>query len=358
LSLKGFSIVVCTYNGKNRLSPTLDRIARLKVPGGCSVELIVVDNASTDGTDLMVRKRWAELQTPFPLCILREAKPGKAYAVEAGYDAAGHSYIVTADDDNWLEEDYLLHALELFEKDPDIGILQGKSTGVYETTPPDWIKKDNLEHYFVIGPAAPKVGYYEKHMFGAWGAGMVIRKEDWSYLRSIGFSFLTSKLAGKAAGEDHELAIALLLMGRKIYYSDQLQFRHYMPADRIQWDKLKANFETFGYVSRFNFLYALALHAHRNGYTLTKAGVTQKFRRYFYRSLRSYTWKQHLAYWLLPQEEYYQLRMHQFYAQYKWFTKLSGSTLHDLGLIQKWMVPLLKQDKSDFSMEELYMLGS
>jgi glycosyltransferase involved in cell wall biosynthesis len=44
------SIVVCTRNRADALSKTLRAISRLVVPPGIAVELLVVDNGSTDDT--------------------------------------------------------------------------------------------------------------------------------------------------------------------------------------------------------------------------------------------------------------------------------------------------------------------
>ena len=74
----GFSIVICTYNGTPRLNPTLSYIAALKIPSGCFVELIVVNNASTDDTAQFVKDQWNRLGTPFPLTVLMKLLPVKA----------------------------------------------------------------------------------------------------------------------------------------------------------------------------------------------------------------------------------------------------------------------------------------
>ena len=53
---KGVSIVLCTYNGKQRLETTLKHIATQKLTVPC--EIIFVDNASTDGTKAFADSWW------------------------------------------------------------------------------------------------------------------------------------------------------------------------------------------------------------------------------------------------------------------------------------------------------------
>jgi len=343
---EGFSIVLCTHNGRNRLEPTLKHLAQLQMPMGYEAELILVDNASTDNTADFSKNSWLKLGNPYPLRLLTESRPGKGYATELGYDSAKFSYILTVDDDNWLAKDYLEIAVDLFQSHPDVGVLQGQSEGVFEALPPDWIV--GLEHYFVIGAPRPESGYFPKDYFFVWGAGMIIQKRDWDYLRSKGFSALTSKLPGKAAGEDTELGLALLLIGRKIYYSEKLNYKHFMPSGRVTWEKLKQNFEVFGYVNHYFFLYSLVLDSIRQNYILTDASIEREFLKYWLKIMSRFTWKQHLLYWLKPQQDIYQLILYRHYSQYAWFKYLKDNALKDAIFLRNWIKPVMNENKEDF----------
>ena len=342
----GFSIVLCTFNGSGRLRETLFHLAALFIPVEVSIEIILVDNASTDGTAEFAKNVWEELGGAFPLQILRESRAGKGYAVETGYDAAIFSHILTVDDDNWLDSKYLLNAAALFANHHDIGVLQGHSEGVFESPPPAWIEQ--YYQYFIIGSPIKKTGYFPANNFFVWGAGMIIKREDWQHLRAFGFAFLTSKLPGKAAGEDNELALALLILGRKIYYSDQLRYQHFMPTDRIKWNRLRSNFETFGYVSHYFFLYALVIDAYEKKYTITNLTLIEKLSQ-LKPTLSNFSWKQHVCYLLKPMVEWYQLELTRHYSRYKWFVKLRSSSKRDIMIIQSWMIPLLNRYPSNFT---------
>ena len=124
LYAQGFSLIICTHNGASKLEPTLKHIAVLKIPKNCPVELILVINASTDNTEEYSKQVWNDSKAPFSLGIINESRAGKGYATETGYDAAQYAYIITVDDDNWLQEDYLINALELIQQYPDVGIFQ------------------------------------------------------------------------------------------------------------------------------------------------------------------------------------------------------------------------------------------
>jgi glycosyltransferase involved in cell wall biosynthesis len=346
----GFSIVLCTHNGVNRLGPTLRHIAKLAIPANFAVELIIVNNASTDDTEGFTSMSWKNLGNPFPLIIANENRPGKGYAVETGYDRASYSYILTVDDDNWLKEDYLLISAKLFESDAKIGILQGKSDAVFEEPPPEWIEDFLL--CFVIGSPRNENGYFAKNDFYIWGAGMVIRNADWKYLRNIGFSFLTSKVQGKAAGEDHEIAIALLMLGRKIWYSDQLKFKHYMPANRINWNKLKQNFDTWGYVNYYRFLYILVLESYHKKFTITNRIIKREFLKFSLRKLRHKSVGTYCRFFVNHNEKTMSNgSIRQNFGLIKSFTTLSKTALADTRHLQIWMFPILQENPHGFFLE-------
>src|SRR6187399_580078 len=173
----GFSIIICTCNGASRLEQTIKHLAGLTIPPGHKTELILVDNASTDNTVAIAQKIWNELGTAFPLKVISEKRQGKGFAIETGYDAASYTYILTVDDDNWLDADYLNIATRLFQQHPGAGILQGRNVAAFEESPPPWFEE--LETFFVIGSPIPHTGYFPQNHFGVWGAGMVILNKDW-----------------------------------------------------------------------------------------------------------------------------------------------------------------------------------
>ncbi len=346
---KGFSIILCTYNGEKRLPQTLEHVSLLIVPENHLVELVLVNNNSNDNTVEVAKKEWANRKAPFELRIIDEKKPGKGNAIETGYDAANCTYILTVDDDNWLRSDYLVNAAQLMESDKKIGILQGKSEGVFENDPPEWVNR--LSDYYIIGSPKPEPGYFPKNDPMVWGAGMVIRNEDWRYIRKLGFSFLTSKNVGKAAGEDNETAMALLMLGRNIFYSDQLTYKHYMPNDRLAWDKLEQSFRTFGYVTYYFFLYAMVIDAYNKKYDISTALIRKKVWRFFLVRLKSFNWKHHLGYFLKNNVKLlYRLQLKQNYYLLKWAYKLRRQSMADVKHLQRWMLPILDEHPKEFSL--------
>lgn len=344
----GFSIVLCTYNGASRLRETLGHLGKLVIPDNYLVELILVDNASIDNTVTFASVIWKDLMNPFPITVIQEPRAGKGYAVERGYDAASYSYILTVDDDNWLDSSYLMEAIDIFTAHPDVSVLQGISEAVFETPPPSWLADPRIAKQLVIGGPFEEPGYFPENFFYVWGAGLIIHRADWVELRQRGLSFLTSKLPGKAAGEDSELGLGLTLLGRKAYYSTKLKFKHFMPTGRLTWDKLKQNFEVLGYVSYYMSLYAIVIRGHQQGKAITAFDARRQLAIAWLTHARVLTPKQHVAYWAMPREEYYQLMLAEYYSRLKWIAKLSGHIMQDMQAIQAWIVPLLERSEVGF----------
>jgi glycosyltransferase involved in cell wall biosynthesis len=113
LMSSGISVIICCHNSSLRLPETLAHLARQVVPSGLSVEAVVVDNASEDGTGETAYGEWSRLHAPFELSIVKEPKAGLSHARRSGLRRARHSVVIFCDDDNWLGPDYVQNAADL-----------------------------------------------------------------------------------------------------------------------------------------------------------------------------------------------------------------------------------------------------
>ncbi|MDW8444478.1 MAG: glycosyltransferase family A protein [Acetobacteraceae bacterium] len=109
------SIVVCTRNRAESLGRTLAALARLEVAPLPAVELLVVDNGSTDGTAEVVRA--AQVSFPYPLRLVPCPEKGLSRARNAGVLAARHDLVLFTDDDCLPEPDWALRLAEAYGGD-------------------------------------------------------------------------------------------------------------------------------------------------------------------------------------------------------------------------------------------------
>ena len=127
----GISIVICTYNGAERLPDTIWHIAKQQFSSTIPWELIVVDNSSEDGSAEVAIREWRNAGSPCALSVIYQPTLGLTYARETGYDHAAYEFILLCDDDNWLHPHYLETAFQIMNEHPAIGMLGGNGEFVF-----------------------------------------------------------------------------------------------------------------------------------------------------------------------------------------------------------------------------------
>lgn len=239
--LEGVSFLICTYNSVARIEETLHCLAQQHAVPSASWEVILVDNACTDGTTVEAERCWQSLGNPMPLRIFSEPRPGKNFAVELAFRQARYKYVCIVDDDNRLSPSYLQIGYALLEANSMIGILGGMSTATFDIAPPDWFA--TYQHCYAVGEQKGyengQIKTYADGNIGRnalWGAGMYIRTALWHQLQQLQFKSLfvgRQGIKNLTAGEDDEICYAIQMLGYEIWYSSKLQLKHHMTVGRL-----------------------------------------------------------------------------------------------------------------------------
>lgn len=117
--LSDISIVVLSFNRKDTLEGNLTELTRLVEETGC--ELIVVDNASTDGSVEMIGEVLAGRRSAH--FIANEANLGVATGRNVGWREASRNFILNLDDDIGIAADDVLQMAEILRRSRDIGVV-------------------------------------------------------------------------------------------------------------------------------------------------------------------------------------------------------------------------------------------
>lgn len=255
MSKTGVSIIVCTFNGKNRLPQTLAAINQMDT--GIDRELILVDNASTDGTSECARNYLTELCPDLSWKIIYEPVPGLSHARIAGLSAASFEYVLFCDDDNQLFKDYVDLGYKILKDNPRIGVLGGLGIPVFEIDKPEWFER--YSHSYAVGPQADKSGIIGKADAYVYGAGTFFRKEPILEILQSGYQLaLNGRTKAKLiSGDDLEWCWLMRLKGYEVAYEKSLQFYHLLSKERLNenyYIKLKSGTASgsgilFGYTS-------------------------------------------------------------------------------------------------------------
>ena len=178
----GISVIICCYNSGERLPTTLEHLALQQVPKHISWELIIVDNHSTDGTTSAAEREWKKYFIDIPFQIVYEENPGLSYARRKGVKTASYEFLLFCDDDNWLDKNYLHYAYEIMVRNPNTGVLGGRSEGYFEQEKPSWFP--HFEQAYALGRQMSATGIANRRRYLA-GAGMVVRKPIFDLLREF-----------------------------------------------------------------------------------------------------------------------------------------------------------------------------
>lgn len=107
------SVVVITHNRRDELDRTLRRLAEL--PEDPAV--VVVDNASSDGTVDMVRAHHRDV------ALLPSTRNLGAVGRNLGVQLVSTPYVAFCDDDTWYDPGALRHAADLLDSHPTLAVV-------------------------------------------------------------------------------------------------------------------------------------------------------------------------------------------------------------------------------------------
>ena len=213
------SVVIPNWNGVKFLGACLDA---LRTQTYANIEILVVDNASTDGSQELVSAAYPEIR----LLELR-ANRGFTGACNAGIEAANGEFIALLNNDTEVDRAWADELVKAFGEHPEVGIVASKML-LFD-------QRDRFHtagDYFTIDGRAGNRGAWEidrgqfdcaEYVFSACGGAAAYRR---SMLQQIGtldddFFFLL---------EDADLAWRAQLAGFKTWYAPSAIVYHHLSA--------------------------------------------------------------------------------------------------------------------------------
>jgi GT2 family glycosyltransferase len=200
------SVVIPTHNRRASLRACLAAALAQELDGG--YEVIVVDDASTDGTADMLAAEFPAVR------VLRQAaNRGPAAARNRGIQAARGAFVAFTDDDCRVPPGWLAALLAALERHP-----RAAGAGGWQAPPDELVRRNPVarveydQHFRRWGPAAQReqVGGYEVPAFGTNNAAY--RRAALLELGGFDEGFPA------AAGEDADLNYRLAQAGWQLAY--------------------------------------------------------------------------------------------------------------------------------------------
>ena len=187
------TLVLPYFNEADFIAETLDSLAR---QADRRFALVLVDNASTDGSAAIAREGCTAM-ADIGVTFLHEAQPGKLFALRRGLAEAGTPYVATLDADTLYPPDYVARTLASFVSGQDVVAVMALG----------------------MAPAGPDAGFRRQQVF----ARLMPQK-----CHTGGYGQAFDRLALEQAGgfdparwpyvlEDHEIVHRIGKLGRVIY---------------------------------------------------------------------------------------------------------------------------------------------
>jgi GT2 family glycosyltransferase len=214
-----FSVIIPNWNGARFLPTCLNALARQTYP---QIEIMVVDNASHDGSQELIR-------TQYPTVNLIELPENRGFtgACNAGILAAKGVVVALLNNDTEVDSGWVAAVVAAFQRHPEIGIVASKML-LFD-------KRDHLHtagDYFTLDGRAGNRGVWqrdegqfdhEEYVFSACGGSSAYRKTMLDQVGILDDDFFFSL-------EDMDLAWRAQLAGWRCLYMPTAIVYHHLSA--------------------------------------------------------------------------------------------------------------------------------
>ena len=226
------SVVVATRDRARLLGATLEALAAQRVPAGFDWEIVVVDNASRDGTADLVR--WFAKGAPVPVRAALETRPGVSHARNRGIAEARGAILAFTDDDVLPATDWVAQIAAAMERWEAQGV-GGRILPRWEAPPPPWLvsSKRLREALALMESEESRLLSLPRTLPTVWGPNMALRREVFD---KAGNFDPARGLVGRKLfrGEEVDLIDRALALGFRIAYDPALLVFHRIGPDRMR----------------------------------------------------------------------------------------------------------------------------
>lgn len=229
------SIIIVNWNGGDVFRNCLLSLKKISYPDW---ELVVIDNASSDGSERFPE----ELGIKNLTVINNESNVGFAPTNNLGYEKARGEYILLLNNDTEVAPDILESLTSRLSKEKDLGVIQPK---IYLMDKPGYLdncgsfltKTGFLEHWGFFKKEAPEFNK-EAYIFSAKGACMLIKRE---VIEKVG---LFDSDFGSYF-EESDFCFRVWLSGYKVLYSPKVSIKHKLAFTAKRQNPFEVTYDSY-----------------------------------------------------------------------------------------------------------------
>jgi glycosyltransferase involved in cell wall biosynthesis len=223
----GATVVVCTRDRVELLTGCLESLEHQTLADGDRVDVIVVDNGSTDGTRGRLA-RWVATD-PDRRRVVHEPVAGLSRARNAGLAAATGEVVLFLDDDAVAPRGWVAAHLAAYRRAPGTTAVGGPVVLTWPEGRPRWLTP-GLEHWYSALDHGDEVKPFPPP-HGPYGTNMSMRRDD--VIAVGGFAERLGRRGRKlGSGEEAELWSRLWAAGGSIVYDPAALVLHRVTGGR------------------------------------------------------------------------------------------------------------------------------
>ncbi len=257
--MRDLSVIIVNYNTKELTLACIESV--LKYSTGINLEIVVVDNASKDGSKKALRKAWKEHRE----IVLVENKKnlGFAKANNQGIESSKGEYVFLLNSDTEVKKDSLKKLLEFSKKTKDAGVVSARLLN------PDGSIQESCFNFPTIGNAASEYWLGKKGAYSKFAPkGKTPVQIDVCAFAAV---LLTPEALNTVGGleekyfmyyEDFDYCRRTYEFGLKVYYLPKAEIIHYhgssgkkIAKDKDQWRRLIPSSKLYHGLFRHYLLY-------------------------------------------------------------------------------------------------------
>lgn len=221
------SVIILNYNGKKWLEKCLPSWKKVTYP---NLEVMVVNNGSTDESAAFVKKNYPEVR-------LIDIHPNRGYAGgnNVGVQKAKGKYVLILNNDTKVTPGLLEPMVEKMEKDNTIGVLQPEMRNMrfkekHDAVASFYTATGFLYHYGYMQSITKKQYNKEFFCYSIKGSCMFIRRKDYLILGGFDEDFVCYV-------EESDLCHRFWLAGKKVLYYPKSYMYHWGGGDMSIMEK-------------------------------------------------------------------------------------------------------------------------
>ncbi|MGG2028428.1 glycosyltransferase [Gottfriedia sp. S16(2024)] len=151
------TVLVAAYNEEGAIFNTLKYIANQDYTG--EINVIVINNNSTDGTDREVMRAKKELNSN--ITLLHQSKPGKFHALNLGLEYVKTPYVITLDADTLIHPSAVRYLVSRIKSSPSDVCAVAGSMLVRNSRETFWTKIQEWDYFLGIASIKRLQGLYQ-----------------------------------------------------------------------------------------------------------------------------------------------------------------------------------------------------